>query len=40
MALGADRYADARQRGAAMSYDEIIAYALEQLTVLGALPDR
>ena len=39
-ALGPGRYRDARQRGAAMSYDEIIAYALDQLTVLGALTDR
>ena len=29
--LGAERYADAHQRGAAMTYDQIIAYTLEQL---------
>jgi predicted ATPase/class 3 adenylate cyclase len=37
-ALGPDAYAAAQQRGAAMSYDEIVAYSLEQLDRL-AEPD-
>ena len=35
--LGAERYADAQQRGAAMTYDEIIAYTLDQLDLLADL---
>ena len=35
--LGAERYADAQQRGAAMTYDQIIAYTLDQLDRLADL---
>jgi hypothetical protein len=34
-ALDPDRYTDARQRGASMTYDEIVAYALDQLAGLA-----
>jgi hypothetical protein len=30
-AMGPDRYAEARGRGASMTYDEVIAYALSEL---------
>ena len=33
--LGAERHADAQQRGAAMTYDQIIAYTLDQLDRLA-----
>ena len=33
--LGTDEIANARRRGEAMSYDEIIAYALEQLALIA-----
>ena len=36
-ALGAQRYAAAQQRGATMSYDQIVAYTLDQLDHLAAL---
>jgi hypothetical protein len=33
--LGAERYADAQRRGAAMTYDQIVGYTLEQLDRLA-----
>ena len=35
--LGAERYGDAQQRGAAMTYDQIVAYTLDQLDRLAEL---
>jgi hypothetical protein len=32
--LGAERYADAQQQGAAMTYDQIVGYTLDQLVRL------